>query len=66
MNEGDERNRLPLSEIAGVIPFQPQYVLVIVAERQDGKQRVVHCDLREFGEALAIYDGANQYLRGES
>jgi len=54
-----------LSEIVQSIRFQPQYVLVIVTEKENGQERVVHCDLREFGEALAIYDGANQYLRGE-
>jgi len=65
MNEQDRNQRIPLSEIAQSIPFQPQYVLVIVTEKENGRERVVHCDLREFGEALAIYDGANQYLRGE-
>jgi hypothetical protein len=66
MSEQDRNQRIPLSEIVNAIPFQPQYVLLIVTEKDGGKQRVVHCDLREFGEALAIYDGANQYLRGEA
>jgi hypothetical protein len=65
MNEQDRNQRIPLSEIVQSIRFQPQYVLVIVTEKENGQERVVHCDLREFGEALAIYDGANQYLRGE-
>ena len=65
MNESDKQ-RIPLSEIAAAIPIQPQYVLLIVTEREGGKERVVHCDLREYGEALAIYDGATQYLRGEA
>jgi len=66
MNEQDRNQRIPLSEIVNAIPIQPQYVLLIVTEKDGSRQRVVHCDLREFGEALAIYDGANQYLRGEA
>jgi hypothetical protein len=65
MNENDRYQRIPLSEITVTIPVQPKYVLVLVVEKNGGTERVVHCDLREFGEALAIYDGANQNLRGE-
>jgi len=62
----NEQDKIPLSEIVNALTTKPQYVLVIVAENQNGRQRVVHCDLREYDEALAIYDGVNRYLRGEA
>lgn len=37
--------------------FKAEYVLVVVTERDGQRERVVYCDLREYPEALAIYDG---------
>jgi len=65
MSDQNKNQRIPISEITQSIRFQPQYVLIIVTERNGDREQVVHCDLREFGEALAIYDGVNQYFRGE-
>ncbi|GAP06161.1 hypothetical protein ATHL_01007 [Anaerolinea thermolimosa] len=37
-----------------------EYVLVVVTERDGERERVVYCDLREYRDALAIYDGLTQ------
>ncbi len=51
---------LPLNEIARRMGVVPQYVLVIVTQKQGETEQVVHCDLRELPDALAIYDALTQ------
>lgn len=56
----NNKPELPLTEIVQRMGVLPQYVLVIVAEKEGDKERVIHCDLREYRDALAIYDGITQ------
>lgn len=56
MTETEHKPELPLSEIVRRMGVVPQYVLVIVAEKQGEHEQVTYCDLREYPEALAIYE----------
>jgi len=52
---------IPLREIAEQLNGAlPQYVLVVVAEKEGDHERVVHCDLREYRDALGIYVSIQQ------
>jgi hypothetical protein len=57
MDEKHDNFRFPLSDISRNLGVTPGFVLVVVT-LEDGQ--VVFSDLREYDEALALYDGARR------